>query len=93
MQLQLKAKHFIGTEYQTSKEGCAIEKALREMLPNEEIVVVGTGRVFMGRDFDEREFRMTNYFLGTFEKDKEKAYSMQPEEIVRIIDIPELEMP
>jgi len=83
MNLELKAKHFKDTTYCGV---CAIEKALNEFYP-------GSLEFVDGCEVKGKDYAHEKYGFNMFREDQLKAESMQPEDVVRVIEIEELEAP
>lgn len=96
MRLELKANHFKDTNYHgwgnfwgdRPQCGCAIDKALDEILPGVNISEGG----WLVR-IDGRKYKHEDYTPQKFEEDKSKAYlaNYDPNVVIRTIEIPDFE--
>lgn len=91
MKLELKAKHFKNTEYLNFKKGhyCAIEKALKTLLPKNTSVIEGATEV----GIDGVDYKHAEYDYPHFSADKDLAKTHNYDNtIIRVINIPKLKL-
>lgn len=73
MLLELKTKHFKGTEFIDSNGGCAIEKAAKEQIKYRYSPIELVHTILI----DDAEYEHFSYKEDTFNKDKEKAKKLR----------------